>query len=36
MRRAIDEYVLAVDIKKNDYESYFKITNLLKDLGYTE
>lgn len=33
MRRAIDEYVLAVDIKKNDYESYFKITNLLKDLG---
>ncbi|MGN1298962.1 MAG: tetratricopeptide repeat protein [Candidatus Scatovivens sp.] len=33
MRRAIDEYVLAIDIKKNDYNSYFKIANLLKDLG---
>ena len=33
MRRAIDEYVAAIDIKKNDYNSYFKIANLLKDLG---
>ena len=33
MRRAIDEYVAAVDIKKNDYESYYKIANLLKELG---
>ncbi len=33
MRRAIDEYVAAIDIKKNDYDSYFKIANLLKDLG---
>ena len=33
MRRAIDEYVAAVDIKKNDYDSYFKIANLLKELG---
>ena len=33
MRRAIDEYVTAVDIKKNDYKSYFKIADLLRDLG---
>ena len=33
MRRAIDEYVTAIDIKKNDYKSYFKIAQLLKDLG---
>lgn len=33
MRRAIDEYVSAIDIKKNDYKSYFKIANLLKELG---
>ena len=33
MRRAIDEYVAAVDIKKNDYDSYYKIANLLKELG---
>jgi tetratricopeptide (TPR) repeat protein len=33
MRRAIDEYVSAVDIKKNDYDSYYKIANLLKELG---
>lgn len=32
MRRAIDEYVSAVDIRKNDYKSYFKIAHLLKDL----
>ena len=33
MRRAIDEYVAAVDIKKNDYDSYYKIANLLNQLG---
>ena len=33
MRRAIDEYVTAVDINKKDYKSYFKITELLKNLG---
>ena len=33
MRRAIDEYVTAVDLKRNDYKSYFKIAKLLKDLG---
>ncbi len=33
MRKAIDEYVTAIDIKKNDYKSYFKIAELLKDLG---
>lgn len=33
MRRAIDEYVAAVDIKKNDYDSYYKIANLLRELG---
>ena len=33
MRRAIDEYVTAVDINKKDYKSYFKIADLLRDLG---
>lgn len=33
MRKAIDEYVTAIDIRKNDYKSYFKIAELLKDLG---
>lgn len=33
MRKAIDEYVTAIDIKKNDYKSYFKIAELLKELG---
>ncbi len=33
MRRAIDEYVTAIDIKKNDYKSYYKIAELLRDLG---
>ena len=36
MRRAIDEYVTAIDIKKNDYKSYFKIAELLRDLGKKE
>jgi hypothetical protein len=33
MRKAIDEYVMALDIKGDDHESYFKIANLLKELG---
>ena len=33
MRRAIEEYVPAVDINKKDYKSYFKIADLLRDLG---
>lgn len=33
MRRAIDEYVTAIDINKKDYKSYFKIADLLRDLG---
>ena len=33
MRKAIDEYVMAIDLKKDDYISYFKIAQLLKDLG---
>lgn len=33
MRKAIDEYVMAIDIKGNDYDSYFKIANLLKELN---
>ena len=36
MRRAIDEYVTAIDIKKNDDKSYFKIAELLRDLGKKE
>lgn len=33
MRKAIDEYVKAIDIKKNDYDSYYKIAYLLNELG---
>ena len=33
MRKAIDEYVKVLDIRGNDYNSYFKISKLLKDLG---
>lgn len=32
MRKAIEEYVKALDIKKNDYKSYFKISQLLNNL----
>ena len=32
MRKAIDEYVKAIDINKKDYESYYKIANLLNNL----
>lgn len=31
-RKAIDEYVMALDIKGNDYDSYFKIARLLREL----
>ena len=33
MRKAIDEYVKALDVKGDDYKSYFKISQLLNDLG---
>ncbi len=33
MRKAIDEYVKAIDIKKNDYQSYYTVANLLNELG---
>lgn len=33
MRKAIDEYVKVLDIRGNDYKSYFKISQLLKELG---
>ena len=32
MRKAIDEYVQAIDIDKKDYDSYFKVANLLNSL----
>lgn len=33
MRKAIDEYVVAVDLNKKDYDSYYKISFLLKELN---
>ena len=33
MRKAIDEYVRVLEIKRNDYESYYRISSLLNDLG---
>ena len=33
MRKAIDEYVKALDLKSNDYITYFRISTLLKELG---
>ena len=33
MRKAIDEYVKAVDINKKDYDSYYRISFLLNELG---
>ncbi len=33
MRKAIDEYVKAIDINKKDYDSYYKISELLVNLG---
>lgn len=32
MRKAIDEYVQAIDINKKDYDSYFKVATLLNNL----
>lgn len=32
MRKAIDEYVLAIDINKQDYNSYYKVAVLLNNL----
>lgn len=32
MRKAIDEYVQCIDIDKQDYDSYYKVANLLQDL----
>lgn len=36
MRKAIDEYVKAIDINKKDYDSYYKVAELLLDLQKTE
>lgn len=36
MRRAIDEYVQAVDLNKKDYESYYKVALLLNNLEKRE
>lgn len=33
MRKAIEEYVRVLEIKRNDYKSYYRISLLLKDLG---
>ncbi len=33
MRKAIDEYVIAVEINKKDYDSYYKISYLLNELN---
>ena len=32
MRKAIDEYAKAIDINKQDYDSYYKVANLLTNL----
>jgi len=31
-RKAVDEYAQAIDINKQDYDSYYKVANLLTDL----
>ena len=36
IRKAIDEYVHILDIRKNDYNTYYKISMLLNDLGKKE
>lgn len=33
MRKAIDEYVMAIDIRNTDYNSYYKISELLNGLS---
>ena len=32
-KKAIEEYVKVLDIRNDDYKSYFKISQLLNDLG---
>ena len=36
LRKAIDEYVQAVDINKKDYDSYYKVANLLNTMDKKE
>lgn len=36
MRKAIDEYVITVDLNKKDYDSYYKISYLLNELDKKE
>ena len=36
MRKAIDEYVQAIDVNKKDYDSYYKIAELLNNLDKTD
>lgn len=36
MRKAIDEYVKVIDINKQDYNSYYKVANLLNNLDKKE
>lgn len=36
MRKAIDEYVQAIDINKKDYDSYYKVAELLNNLDKSE
>lgn len=36
MRRAIDEYVKVIDINKQDYNSYYKVADLLNNLDKKE
>lgn len=36
MRRAIDEYVQAIDINKQDYDSYYKVAELLNNLDKSD
>ena len=36
MRKSIDEYVKAIDCNKKDYDSYYKVAFLLKDLGKSD
>ena len=36
MRKAIDEYVQAIDVNKKDYDSYYKIAELLNSLDKSD
>lgn len=36
MRKAIDEYVQAIDLNKKDYDSYYKVAKLLNNLNKKE